>query len=179
VTNNRRKQINELAETIRVEAGLITPLTLEQLQNFVYELGGTLEYSELDEDTDAIIVRNNNNNFNIRLNNLNNVSEERKKFTLCHELGHLFLHMNYLDEDAWNDSDNYEDTVYARNGYSEEEYDAHEFAAALLMPKEEYKDIVKNNTENGICNIYQVSIYFGVSLEAATNRGKWLGILKW
>ena len=36
-----------------------------------------------------------------------------------------------------------------------------------------------NNTENGICNIYQVSTYFGVSLEAATNRGKWLGILKW
>ena len=63
MTNNRRKQINELAETIRAEAGLITPLTLEQLQNFVYELGGTLEYSELDEDTDAIIVRNNNNNF--------------------------------------------------------------------------------------------------------------------
>ena len=38
---------------------------------------------------------------------------------------------------------------------------------------------VINYTENGICNIYQVSIYFGVSLEAATNRGKWLGILKW
>lgn len=87
--------------------------------------------------------------------------------------------MNYLDEEAWNNSDDYEDTAYARNGYSEEEYDAHEFAAALLMLKEEYKEVVKNNTENGICNISQVSNYFGVSLEAATNRGKWLGILKW
>ena len=47
------------------------------------------------------------------------------------------------------------------------------------MPKEEYKEVVKNNTENGICNISHVSNYFGVSLEAATNRGKWLGILKW
>lgn len=178
MTNTRRRQINELAETIRNEAGLSTPLTLEQLQNFVYELGGTLEYSQLDEDTDAIIVRN-NNHFNIKLNSIDNVRDERKKFTLCHELGHLFLHMNYLDEHEWNNSDNYEDSAYARNGYSEEEYDAHEFAAAFLMPKEEYKDVVRNNTENGICDIYQVSTYFGVSLEAATNRGKWLGILKW
>ncbi len=178
MNNTRRKQINELAETIRKESNLITPLSLEQLNNFITELGGTLEYSELNEDTDAIITKS-NNNFNIQLNSINNASEERKKFTLCHELGHLFLHMNYLDEEAWHNSDDYEDTAYARNGYSEEEYDAHEFAASLLMPKEEYKEVVKNNTENGLCHISCVSNYFGVSLEAAKNRGKWLGILKW
>ncbi len=178
MTNNRRRQINELAETIRRESNLNTPLNLEQLRNFIEELGGHLEFDELNDDIDGII-RKNVNNFQILLSNANNVTEERKKFTLCHELGHLFLHMNYLDEEAWNNSDDYEDTAYARNGYSEEEYDAHEFAAALLMPKEEYKEVVKNNTENGICNISHVSNYFGVSLEAATNRGKWLGILKW
>ena len=178
MTNNRRRQINELAETIRRESNLNTPLNLEQLRNFIEELGGHLEFDELNDDIDGII-RKNVNNFQILLSNANNVTEERKKFTLCHELGHLFLHMNYLDEEAWNNSDDYEDTAYARNGYSEEEYDAHEFAAALLMPKEEYKEVVKNNTENGICNISHVSNYFGVSLEAAKNRGKWLGILKW
>lgn len=178
MTNNRRRQINELAETIRRESNLNTPLNLEQLRNFIEELGGQLEFDELNDDIDGII-RKNVNNFQILLSNANNVTEERKKFTLCHELGHLFLHMNYLDEEAWNNSDDYEDTAYARNGYSEEEYDAHEFAAALLMPKEEYKEVVKNNTENGICNISHVSNYFEVSLEAATNRGKWLGILKW
>lgn len=54
------------------------------------------------------------------------------------------------------------------------ENDAHEFAAALLMPKEEYKDIVKNNTENGICNIYQVSIYFAYHLKLQQIEGNGL-----
>ena len=60
MNNTRRKQINELAETIRNESNLITPLSLVQLNDFIAELGGTLEYSELNEDTDAIITKINN-----------------------------------------------------------------------------------------------------------------------
>jgi Zn-dependent peptidase ImmA (M78 family) len=33
-------------------------------------------------------------------------SEERRKFTIAHELGHLFLHMGYLlDSDLWSGQD--------------------------------------------------------------------------
>ncbi len=179
MTKARRNQINELVDAIREESGLSTPLTLKRLNKFVRELGGEIKYDELNNDTDGLIERN-ENSFTITLNNTNFASPEREKFTLCHELGHLFLHMKYLDKDAWDISENYQDTAYARSGYSEEEYDAHEFAAALLMPKDEYKEVVSDNTnDDKICNIATVAQYFGVSVEAALNRGKWLGVLKW
>jgi len=179
MTRARRNQINELVEAIREEANLSTPLSLEDLNQFVEELGGTVNYDELDDDTDGFIIRD-ENDFTITLNNANFASDEREKFTLCHELGHLFLHMQYLDRDAWAEAENYQDTAYARNGYSEEEYDAHEFAAALLMPKDEYKEVVSDNTnDEKTCNITAVAQHFGVSIEAASNRGKWLGVLKW
>jgi Zn-dependent peptidase ImmA (M78 family) len=179
MTRARRKQINELVEAIREEANLATPLTLDSLKQFIKELGGRVGYDTLDDDIDGYISRD-GNNFSIILNNVNFASDEREKFTLSHELGHLFLHMQYLDREAWANAENYEDTVYARSGYSEEEYDAHEFAAALLMPKDEYKEVVSDNTsDNKVCNITAVAEHFGVSTEAALNRGKWLGILKW
>jgi Zn-dependent peptidase ImmA (M78 family) len=179
MTKARRKQINELVEAIREESSLSTPITIEELNQFVEELGGTVKHEELEDDIDGYITRN-EENFTITLNDANFATKEREKFTLCHELGHLFLHMQYLDRDAWVNSENYEDTAYARSGYSEEEYDAHEFAAALLMPKDEYKEVVSDNTnDNKICNITAVAQHFGVSTEAASNRGKWLGILRW
>ncbi len=178
MTTIRRRQINELAEIIRKEANLKTPLTFKDLVSFVEELEGKVETAILDIDIDGIIKRN-VNSFKIILNSANYSSDERKKFTLCHEIGHLFLHMKYLNKDEWEKSVDYEDTVYARRGYSEEEYDAHEFSAALLMPEDEYKKVVINNTNNGICNIQEVANHFAVSVEAAKNRGKWLGIFKW
>jgi len=178
MTKVRRNQINELAEAIREEANLSTPLSLENLENFVHELGGDIRYDILDDDTDGLIQRN-NNNFVITLNNANFSTDERKKFTLSHEIGHLFLHMKYLNEEEWENSENYEDTTYARSGYSEEEYDANEFAAALLMPKNEFKRVVNDYTEDKICDISAVANHFGVSTDAAINRGKWLGIFQW
>ena len=178
MTRARRDKINELAETIREEANLSTPLSIEDLENFVRELGGDVIYDELDYDTDGIIQRD-QNSFVIKLNSINFSTNERKKFTLSHELGHLFLHMKYLDEEAWENSENYKDTTYARSGYSEEEYDANEFAAALLMPKSEFKKIAKKHTTDNVCDVPAVAEHFGVSTDAAINRGKWLGIFQW
>lgn len=60
-------------------------------------------------------------------------STERRKFTIAHELGHLFLHMGYrINSDLWNKQ---MDATYYRAGDSLLEYQANEFAAALLMPK--------------------------------------------
>ena len=178
MTRSRRDKINELAETIREEANLSTPLSIEDLEEFVQELGGDVQYDELDDDTDGIIQRD-RNSFVIKLNSVNFSTDERRKFTLSHELGHLFLHMKYLDEKAWENSENYEDTTYARSGYSEEEYDANEFAAALLMPRNEFKKIAKKHTKNNVCDVSAVAEHFGVSTDAAINRGKWLGIFQW
>lgn len=104
-------------------------------------------------------------------------SEERKKFTIAHELGHLFLHMGYrINSDLWNRQKN---ATYYRAGDSLMEYQANEFAAALLMPKEAYKDVMERNTIGNKVETSKIADYFGVSVSAASNRGKFLGYLKW
>ena len=58
--------------------------------------------------------------------------------------------------------------------------EANQFAAAFLMPKEEYRNILyKNVDNNNIIDTRIIAEHFEVSREAASNRGKWLGYLKW
>lgn len=68
---------------------------------------------------------------------------------------------------------------YYRKGNSDEEYEANEFAAALLMPKKEYKKILDKYTEGDIVHTAKIAEKFNVSVNAAANRGKWLGYLQW
>lgn len=71
------------------------------------------------------------------------------------------------------------DRLYYRNGNSELEYQANEFAAALLMPQDEYETIMDCNTQGNLVNTSEIARYFHVSVDAAANRGKWLGYLRW
>ena len=67
-----------------------------------------------------------------------------------------------------------------REGTSEEEYEANDFAANLLMPKAEFIECVYNNLdEEGLCNLDAVSDYFRVSISAVKTRGKFLGVFSW
>ncbi len=104
-------------------------------------------------------------------------SDSRRNFTIAHEIGHLFLHMGFItSDDIWNQQKN---EVFFRNGYSEQEYQANEFAAALLMPEDEYIRQIEKNQEDGRVIISKIADYFNVSADAASMRGKWLGILEW
>lgn len=68
--------------------------------------------------------------------------------------------------------------IYHRIGSSEKEYQANEFAAAFLMPKQEYIKIMNENLKGNTVNTSKIAEYFHVSVEAASNRGKFLGYLK-
>ena len=60
------------------------------------------------------------------------------------------------------------------------EYQAHEFAAAFLMPREIFFKVMNENYNgDGTYSMNKVADYFQVSLESAINRGRWLGILSW
>lgn len=59
------------------------------------------------------------------------------------------------------------------------EYQANEFAAALLMPKKAYKEIMDQYTIGNEVETDKIASYFGVSISAASNRGKFLGYLQW
>ena len=68
---------------------------------------------------------------------------------------------------------------YYRDGESQKEYEANEFAANLLMPQGIFRECIEKNVQNGYVDMKKVSEEFGVSVDAAITRGKWLGVLAW
>ena len=169
-----REIINNLTEDIITQFGIKIPI--DNIDDVVEKLGGRIvNTTGLAGLGDGCVCRS-GEGFIIQV--VPYQSEERKKFTVAHELGHLFLHMGYLiDEELW---ENQKTEQYYRNGTSaEEEYQANEFAAALLMPKKKYKEIMDKYTEGNIVYTARIAEEFGVSVAAASNRGKFLGYLKW
>jgi len=101
-------------------------------------------------------------------------SAERDRFTIAHELGHLFLHFPQIKEvnpDAgmvatrWV-SDTDEDQRRA-------EWEANWFAAAFLMPRVEFERVFRRRSQD----IRSVASYFGVSAHAAQVRAKTLDLI--
>ena len=88
----RRSLIHRLADQIRQQLELTFAVDVEAA---VAKLGGRIEDGELHPDIDARITRE-GQSFSITLNSLRPNHRGRERFTMAHELGHLFLHMGYL-----------------------------------------------------------------------------------
>ena len=170
----KKSQIATLAETIRESLELSSPVDVAAA---VRRLGGKLiETERLEADMEAK-VRRQNDEFEIVIQR--NKPATRKRFSIAHELGHLFLHMGFLvNPDLWNESGEYCDSVYYRYGYGVEEEEANEFAAAFLMPEAEFRTISQRHVVNGFCSIPQISKYFGASQDATMIRGRNLGLFR-
>lgn len=90
--------------------------------------------------------------------------EVRQRYTLGHELGHYLNHRDSMTS--------FKDTVYFRSRQkSSMEYTADLFAACLLMPEEDVKEVVNG----GAKTVKEMSQKFGVSLEAMKYRLEQLG----
>lgn len=170
-----RRFINRFANAIRNTYDIETPI--QDIREVVKTLGGDVEDIEtfcFDDFYDGTIKKTGERSFLIRVSKQ---CKERENFTIAHEIGHLFLHMGYiLLPEIWKEQDEVE---FHRFGDSEEEYQAHEFAAALLMPKDEYIKKIKEYSSDGMIDIKEVARYFNVSIQAATNRGRFLGHIEW
>ncbi len=169
-----RTKINELAKDILTVYEINTPI--DDIESVVKKIGGRIgESNQLGFLTDGTIEKE-ADSFSIIIP-ASQASSVRRNFTVAHELGHLFLHMGYqIDEELWENSDN---VVFNRRGNSERELEANEFAAAFLMPAEEYIRVADKFSEGNTVFIKKVAEYFNVSVEAASYRGKWLGYLQW
>ena len=130
-----------------------------------------IEYnSNISEDSSLKI--NQENQYLIQIKNkefnINNSKGYKNRFTIANKLGHLFL--ENIDK---------KQTIFI-TGTNEQESQANDFAANLLMPKAEFFECVYNNLdEEGLCNLDAVSDYFRVSISAVKTRGKFLGVFPW
>ena len=175
MNNAIRTDINDLAQQVILRYNIDIPIT--NIESVVEKIGGTVK--ELPDNQikyDGEIQKCSPNSFIIRISK--NQPLTRKNFTIAHELGHLFVHMGYLQKDElWEMQDS--SAVYKRVGANDDEYKANEFAAAFLMPKEDfYNALQRHKDPNGpTVNMKKVADEFHVSLSAAVNRGKFLGYL--
>lgn len=176
-----RESINKVADIVRKILNFDVP-PYDPL-NAVEALGGSILYDITDECVDASIEKSpDGEKFVIHLNE--NKPFSRTRFSLAHELGHLFLHMGFMT-DRWKNAETFKDSIFYRSffrkdmNYSEEESEANEFAAAFLMPIDQFKEIAFSCINNGSIDFSIVSNKFEVSEQAAENRAKFLGITGW
>lgn len=167
-----RGYIEKVACCIRNYYDIKTPIT--DMQKIVAILGGSVEeIYDFDNYYDGSIQKSGKDSFCIKVSPF--VNKQRRNFTIAHELGHLFLHMGFrTNSEVWKHQ---EECIYRRFGSSEQEYQANEFAAAFLMPKDEYISYVDEIAEDNIIDMEAVARRFNVSLSAAVNRGRFLRII--
>ena len=123
--------------------------------------------AELDEKTLGALVKNPGEDPVILLNQ--NDSPNRRRFTCAHELGHFVRRSEETEEYTTVDLRN----PISATGQDPEEIFANEFAASLLMPKDEVESLV----EAGLDDL-EMAIHFKVSREAMQNRLDNLGLTR-
>ena len=91
-------------------------------------------------------------------------SDQRKRFSCAHEIGHFIYRLKNEENDGEYD---YVDLrgERSRTGLNKEEIFANQFAATLLMPENEFLNLVKKGKDSVL-----ISLYFGVSPQAVKVR---------
>lgn len=171
-TRLTKSRVHEFAETL---AARLKFTKRDLIEPFVVQLGGRIEYktAQLADDRlpESIVVQS-SNNFTIYLPSV--TSAVRDRFTIAHELGHLFLHYplayarypgDAMVATRWVDESN-EDLRRA-------EWEANWFAAGFLMPSADFRETY------GRClrDLSLVALEFKVSLKAAQVRAQSLGLI--
>lgn len=145
----------------------------------IKKLGGDIvRSSDFFEGIEASVTKTSNDSFVIRVNP--EKGENRVRFSLAHELGHLFMHMGYMfDHNKWNETKEYK-REYFRNKAkrNNEETEANKFAAAFLMPADEFRKQAEKNRNKNRYYIDEIASYFKVSSEAVSWRGKSLELFE-
>jgi hypothetical protein len=145
----------------------------EDMRAFVSRLGGRISYHQEvqpgDDFPESIIVQP-KGEFEIFLPTV--TTSERDRFTIAHELGHLFLHFPKFKRDhpgltmvATRKIDQ-NDPMQKRT-----EWEANWFAAAFLMPEEAFRQ-----RGAASASAAELANFFGVSQSAAQIRASTLGM---
>lgn len=172
-------QIANLAEELakKYNPDGLSPFPYEEIEKDKKDLH--IFYSEqLSENlSGAIIFDKDDNDFSVIINK--NKPETRKNFTIAHELGHYFLHLEIIKEqeifiDGENSLDSNNILFRLDNAKSSQlEIEANNFAASLLMPA----DLVTKAWET-LKSVEECAKIFNVSVSAMSIRLERMGLLK-
>ena len=162
------------ADELLREAGIRrAPVPVEKLVRFVDAKVVFRSFSGHSGQISGIVHRNANGTAVIGINSKER--HERQRFTIAHELGHLLLHVN---EDLHIDR-NFPIGLRSgasRSGTEENEIEANQFAAALLMPPHFLaKDIAPLVGTDVIVAIEKLAAKYEVSEQAMSVRLSTLG----
>ena len=119
------------------------------------------EKMDLGSDISGVLEKTGKNTFRIIVNKKE--SEERQRFTAAHELGHYFLHRDFLKHGG-KIEDRY--ILKAKNISDEKEAEANQFASAFLIPLDKVVEVM----QSGKRNAESLADHFGVSIIAMANR---------
>lgn len=168
-----RRKIDDLAQlTLKI---LEIQPPIRDMESVVGKLEGRIEEEDtIGEFSDGYITKtkgSEKHKFEIHVPK--NQNEQRKNFTIAHEIGHLVLDMRVFEPEEWENATG----TYYRSGNSLNESIANEFAAAFLMPEEEYyQQLRENMQEDGRVCVQKIADYFNVSVNAVQKRGYELGL---
>lgn len=135
------------------------------LKELVSRLGGTITYHDFwggnSPSSGSIEIKGDDIEIRLALD----TGPLRDRFTIAHELGHYVLHYLYPNQVGgekitWLTADRY--------GSGQVETEANWFAAAFLMPEDEFRAAF----ERGDGDLASVALLFGVSQQAAAVRAK-------
>lgn len=133
----------------------------------ISRLGGEINIDNSNSYEDGSIIVNSPGVFSINLSQFTGLLRDR--FTIAHEIGHYVLHSKYGEIPL----------KAARYGQGQVETEANYFAAALLMPKnlfkEKFNDFNENST-NEYSIVQNLASYFLVSESSVSIRMKVLGV---
>ena len=139
----------------------------DSIEPLVARLGGRILYKNAspgEAKPESIVVRS-SGDFTIFLPSM--TSSARNRFSIAHELGHLFLHFPRVAREhpgepmiatRWVDEDDPEQ--------QRAEWEANWFGSAFLMPRDAFRDAYKSDP------IDEVADSFGVSVQAAQVRAQ-------
>lgn len=144
------------------------PRASEVVQWTTKELGGeirtTEDPSKLEEDGGSLIIYK-KRHFVIFLPPY--TSFLRDNFTIAHEIGHYFLHFDHNSQPP-------NPVIFNRYGSDKYEWQANRFAAAFLMPRDEFLEIYKKYGGNTLI----VAGHFEVSEPAVQVRASYIAPTK-
>lgn len=130
----------------------------DDLSPYVIAVNAKVKKEELGEGESGYTITKPNGKHIITVNSLEN--DERQRFTICHEIAHIMLHLASSHEEvpSWS---------YAKRHPNEIACDT--FAAELLMPYRQWLSLVPKE-EPSLELVQQMAGLFGTSFPAAASR---------